>query len=116
MEPKDLDNHCRDVYTHLKPQTITYENTAGTRVGPGFHDQTLAVKSRVETENFLFVKKNITKKIFFLNISSSYAKISGETNFQPREFPRRGSKAKDREKKKEERYSRDVTERWSQKK
>ena len=27
--------------------------------------------------------------------SSSYAKILGETNFQPREFPRSGSKAKD---------------------
>ena len=30
-----------------------------------------------------------------MHISSSYAKISGETNFQPREFPRSGSKAKD---------------------
>ena len=28
-------------------------------------------------------------------IPSSYAKILGETNFQPREFPRSGSKAKD---------------------
>ena len=35
-------------------------------------------------------------------ISSSYAKILGETNLQPREFPRSGSKAK-KEKKREER-------------
>ena len=32
-----------------------------------------------------------------LHISSSYAKILGETNFQPREIPRSGSKAKDGE-------------------
>ena len=31
----------------------------------------------------------------FLHISSGYAKILGETNFQPREFPRIGSKAED---------------------
>ena len=30
-----------------------------------------------------------------LHISSSYAKILGETNFQPWEFPRSGSKATD---------------------
>ena len=36
--------------------------------------------------------------------SSNYAKILGETNFQPSEFPRSGSKAKDgKERKKEER-------------
>ena len=34
-----------------------------------------------------------------MHISSSYAKILEETNFQPREFPLSGSKAKDREKK-----------------
>ena len=33
----------------------------------------------------------------FLHTSSSYAKILGETNFQPREFPRSGSKAEDGE-------------------
>ena len=32
----------------------------------------------------------------------SYAKIVGEINIQPREFPRSGSKAKDGEKKKRE--------------
>ena len=41
--------------------------------------------------------------ILFLNISSGYAKILGETNFQPWEIPRSGSKAKDEENK---------TERW----
>ena len=33
--------------------------------------------------------------------SSSYAKILGETNFQPREFPQSGSKAKEVKEKKE---------------
>ena len=37
-----------------------------------------------------------------MHISSSYAKILGETNFQPCEIPRSGSKAKDVEKKREE--------------
>ena len=35
-----------------------------------------------------------------MHISSSYAKILGETNFHTREFPRSGSKAKDGERKK----------------
>ena len=56
-------------------------NTPGTRGGPGGHDRTLAVKR--------------------LHISSSYAKILGETNFQPREIPRSGSKAKNGEREKE---------------
>ena len=30
-----------------------------------------------------------------MHVSSSYANILGETNVQPREFPRNGSKAKD---------------------
>ena len=36
-----------------------------------------------------------------MHISSSYAKILGETNFHTREFPRSGSKANDGERKKE---------------
>ena len=36
-----------------------------------------------------------------MHISSSYAKILGETNFHTREFPQSGSKAKDGEKKRE---------------
>ena len=36
------------------------------------------------------------KQYFFLHIYSSYAKILGETNFHTREFPRSGSKAKNR--------------------
>ena len=41
------------------------------------------------------MKNNITKnKYYFLHISSSYAKILGETNFPPQEISRRGSKAK----------------------
>ena len=42
------------------------------------------------------------KNIFFLHISSSYAKILGETN-QPWEFPRSGSKALDGKRKKKKR-------------
>ena len=38
-----------------------------------------------------------------MHISSSYAKILGETNFHTREIPRSGSKAKDGEKKRGER-------------
>ena len=41
----------------------------------------------------------IFKIFLLLHISSNYAKILGETNFQPREFPRSGSKAKDRKEK-----------------
>ena len=37
-----------------------------------------------------------------MHISSSYAKILGETNFQPRKFPRCGSKAKDGDKERKE--------------
>ena len=43
--------------------------------------------------------KNYLKKYFFLHISSSYAKILGETNFRTREIPRSGSKAEDGEEK-----------------
>ena len=49
---------------------------------------------------FFRKKQNDLKDIFFLHISSSYAKILGETNFHTREIPRSGSKAKDGEKKK----------------
>ena len=37
-----------------------------------------------------------------MHISSSYAKILGETNFQPRKIPQSGSKAKDRKERKRE--------------
>ena len=43
----------------------------------------------------------------FLYISSSYANMLGETNFQPREFPRNGSKVKDGEKEEEEEREKD---------
>ena len=52
-----------------------------TRGGSGGHDRTLATKRRKMPENQL--------------LSSSYAKILGETNFQSWEIPRSGSKAKD---------------------
>ena len=58
---------------------------------------------------FLRKKYKLPKKyIFLLDIPSSYAKILGETNVQPREFPQSGSKTKDGERKKE----RKKTESW----
>ena len=52
-------------------------------------------------KNQLFFVKKL--KLFVLHISSSYAKILGETNFHTREIPRSRSKAKDGEKKKKRR-------------
>ena len=40
-----------------------------------------------------------------MHISPTYAKILGETNFQPLVLPRSGSKAKDGEKRKRERLN-----------
>ena len=51
-------------------------------------------------------RKNVLKKIRitkFIYLSSSYAKILGKTNFQPQEFPRSGSKAKDVKERKKDR-------------
>merc|ERR1712128_408731 len=53
------------------------ENTPGTVGGQGGRDRTLAVKSRKNAKKSSF----FVKKIFCLHISSSYAKILGETNF-----------------------------------
>ena len=53
------------------------------------------VKSRKNNRKSAFFRK---KKKLSLHISSSYAKILGETNYQPGEIPRSGSKAKDGEK------------------
>ena len=56
---------------------------------------------------FDITRRNMHKNknsYFFLHISSSYAKILGKTNFQPREIPRSRSKAKngkERERKKD---------------
>ena len=64
-------------------------NTPGTAGGPGGRDRTLAVKSREKKARksvFFRLKKNYLT-LFFLDIPSSYAKILGETNCQPREFP-----------------------------
>ena len=47
------------------------------------------------------IKKEYLKNIFFLHISSSYAKILGEKLFHTREIPRSGSKAEDGERKRD---------------
>ena len=70
---------------------ILVANTPGTAGGPGGRDRTLAVKSKKiarKSPFFLGGKKNYPKNIFFLHISSRYAKILGETNFRTREIPR----------------------------
>ena len=80
-------------------------DTPGNRVGPGGRDQTLAVKSIKKSSkiSFFLLKKKFPKRKYFLHISFSYAKILGETNFQPREISPSGSKAKDGEIEKEDR-------------
>ena len=67
---------------------LTCQYTPGTVGGPSGRDRTLAVKRRKTPENHM-------------HISSSYAKILGDTNFYTREIPQSGSKAEDREKRKE---------------
>ena len=81
------------------------KNTPGTAGGPGGRDRMLAVKSKktLENQHFFVKKSNLSKTNIFLHISSSYAKILGETNFRTREIPRSVSKAKDGEKKKRKR-------------
>ena len=46
---------------------VQIENTPGTRVGPGFHNRTLAVKSRESPENQIL---NIS--IVYLNLDKIY--------------------------------------------
>ena len=79
------------------------KNTQGTAGDPGDREK---LKKRTRISFFLRKKNKIT---FFLHISSSYAKILGETNFHTREIPRGGSKAKDGE---EEKKKERKTERW----
>ena len=56
----------------------------------------LAAKGRKNAWKTVFFIKKRRKLQNFLNISSSYAKILGETNCQPRKFLWSGTKAKDR--------------------
>ena len=75
--------------TRDKRDTKMENNTPGTAGGPGGRDRTLAVaKNRAKITFFFWGKKKLPKKnIFFLHISSSYAKILRETNFHAREIP-----------------------------
>ena len=66
----------------------------------GRRDRTLAVKIWKKTRKSTFCREKKYSTIFFLHISSTHAKILGETNFHKQVFPRSGSKAKDRERKK----------------
>ena len=59
-------------------RVILINNNPETRGGPGRRDRMQAIKRRK------------TQLQFFLHISSSYAKILGETNFHAREIPRSG--------------------------
>ena len=75
------------------------QNTPGTRGWSRLRDRTLAVAKNRAKMTFFSGKKNLPKKnIFGGNISSSYAKILGETNFHAREFPRSGWKVEGGEK------------------
>ena len=79
----------KNIYKHLcLCLYLVCPNTPRTRVGSGFRDRMLAEKVKKAPETLL-------------HISSSYANIWGETKFQPREFPRSGSKAIDVEKERE---------------
>ena len=49
--------------------------------------------------------KNYKKLNIILHISSSYAKILGETNFHTWEFPQSGSKVKEGDREKKERLN-----------
>ena len=71
-------------------------NTPGTRGWSRLRDRTLAVAKMTFISGR---RKNYLKKIFFLHISSSYAKILGETNFHAREIPRSGRKVEGGEEK-----------------
>ena len=74
---------------------------SGSKAKNGEKEKTLAIKSIRTSEKktpFFFKKSNLPKKnIFFLHISSSYAKILGEKLFCTWEVPRSGSKAEDGE-------------------
>ena len=59
-------------------------------------------KKRAKISFFRKKIKITLKKYVFLDISSSYAKILGETNFQSREIPRSGWKTEAVEEKKKE--------------
>ena len=58
------------------------------------------MRAKVNTPLMSFVSLIMFWLVRISHMSSSYAKILGETNFRTREIPRSGSKAKDREKKK----------------
>ena len=71
-------------------RVILINNNPETRGGPGRRDRMQALKRRK------------TQLQFFLHISSSYAKILGETNIQPLEIPKVGQKQmKEKERKKD---------------
>ena len=83
-------------------------------VGPGSATKRWPSRKSREKDLFFWGEKKLPKFFFFfLHISSSYAKILGETNFHAREIPRSGWKVEggeERKKKKEE----EEKSRWKQ--
>ena len=70
---------------------VDREYTPGSRGWSRLRDRMLAVaKNRAKMTFFSGGLKKLPKKILLLHISSSYAKILGETNFHAREIPRSG--------------------------
>ena len=89
--------HTREIPRSGSKAEDGEKNTPGTAGGPGGRDRTLAVKRRKNSQKSVFFRKKIKIILnYFLHLSSSYAKILGETNFHTREIPRSGSEAKDR--------------------
>ena len=84
-------------YLRFKDWSIKINNSKwrtilqGLGVGPGSVTEHWPCRKNAWRSAFFFVKKNTW--FFFLDVPSSYAKIWGETKFQPWEFPRSGWKA-----------------------
>ena len=100
---EDLLDELKDVFDAEDIKWIeSCRNTPGTRGWSRLRDRTLAVaKNCAKMTFFSGAKKKLPKKnIYFLQISSSYAKILGETIFHVREIPRNGLKVEGVERRK----------------
>ena len=86
LKKKNSMNQSKKLFIIFLSYILFYTNTPGTAGGPGSRDRTLAIQLKIARKSFFSSKKiKINKKsIFFLHISSSYAKILGETNVHTR--------------------------------
>ena len=87
----------------------------GLWVGPGSATERWPSRKIAWKWPFFWGKNKLPKKdIFFLHISSSYAKILGETNFHAREIPLSGWKVEGVEERKKEKKEEEEKNRWKQ--